>query len=146
MTDTVNNFLSLTARRNEQLPEITERIFAAARPGAVFSDPITAGNYTIITASEVGSGGGFGSGFGFGSKSESAEQQQEGEASTTQPANSGGGFGVGGGSSGRPVAVIAIGPDGVTIKPIFDATKLALAGLTTVGALLAMFRRIRKAR
>jgi uncharacterized spore protein YtfJ len=54
-------------------------------------------------------------------------------------------MGGGGGSSGRPVAVIVIGPDGVTIKPIFDATKLALAAITTTGAMLAVLRRVRKA-
>ncbi len=145
--DTINNFLSFTGKRNEQLSEITERIFTAARPGAVFSEPVTSGNYTVITASEVASGGGFGSGIGFGGEPASAQQAgEESTATPQQPANSGGGgMGGGGGSNGRPVAVIIIGPEGVTVKPIFDATKLALAGVTTIGAMLAILRRVRKA-
>ena len=43
---------------------------------------------------------------------------------TKQP---GEGYGVGGGGGGytfaRPVAAITIGPDGVTVEPIVDATK-----------------------
>jgi hypothetical protein len=34
---------------------------------------------------------------------------------------------------GRPVAIIAIGPDGVTVKPVVDVTKLVLAALTGLG-------------
>jgi hypothetical protein len=44
------------------------KIFAAAQPGAVFGPPIVCGEYTVITASEVGAGGGFGSGRGTGMK------------------------------------------------------------------------------
>ena len=45
---------------------------------------------------------------------------------------------------GRPVAVIAIGPDGVTVKPVVDVTKIGLAALTTVAALLGLVRTMRR--
>jgi uncharacterized spore protein YtfJ len=96
-----------------QALQVFDKIFGAARASAVYSEPVTAGAYTIITASEVAGGGGFGS-------------------ATGSIAGSGGG----GGASGRPVAVIVVGPDGVQVKPIFDVTKIGLAVLTTWAAML----------
>jgi uncharacterized spore protein YtfJ len=43
--------------------------------------------------------------------------------------------GGGGGSLGRPIAAIVIGPNGVKVRPIVDATKLALAAITAWGAI-----------
>jgi uncharacterized spore protein YtfJ len=54
-------------------------------------------------------------------------------------------MGGGGGSSGRPVAIIIIGPDGVTVKPVVDVTKIALAGVTAWGTMLMLLRRMRQA-
>jgi uncharacterized spore protein YtfJ len=57
---------------------------------------------------------------------------------------SGVGYGGGGGgvTLGRPVAVITIGPDGVNVEPIVDATKIAIALFTTIGAMALMFSRM----
>jgi uncharacterized spore protein YtfJ len=146
MIDTRNNLASLTDKNNEQLRTWSERIFAAAQPGAVYSQPVVSGNYTIITASEVTSGGGFGSGAGFGPATAGAQKQPGEEGSQPEQANSGGGgIGCGGGSAGRPVAILIIGPDGVTVKPVFDLTKIALAGITAGATMLAVLRRARKA-
>jgi uncharacterized spore protein YtfJ len=59
---------------------------------------------------------------------------------------SGVGYGGGGGgvTMGRPVAAIIIGPDGVTVEPIVDATKIAIALFTTIGAMALMFSRMMK--
>jgi hypothetical protein len=84
------------------------RIWAAAQPGAVYSAPVTSGEYTIITASEVLAGGGYGLDDTKGS--------------------GGGGF-----SRGRPVATIIIGPDGVKVQPVVDATRVALGVMAAVG-------------
>ncbi len=65
----------------------------------------------------MGLGGGRGT-----SARANAEQSDDGE-----------GFGGGGGGRGRPVAVIVIREDGVTVQPVPDATRIALAALTTVG-------------
>jgi uncharacterized spore protein YtfJ len=116
-----------------------DRIYAAAQPGAVFSPPVVSGEYTIITASEVTAGGGFGFGEGSAPSPESAEMNANG-----QPTNVAGGGGGGGGSMGRPVAAIVIGPDGVRVQPIVDATKIALAA---IGAWLSIaFLLVRRAR
>lgn len=116
---------------------LLERIFAAAQPGAAFGPPVVSGAYTVITASEVAAGGGFGS--GRGSSPHSADHTREKDA----PADEGGGSGGGGGANARPVATIIIGPDGVTIRPIFDFTKIALAGIGAWVAMLATFLRLR---
>lgn len=114
------------------------KIFAAAQPGAVFGAPVISGAYTVITASEVGAGGGFGSGRGTGTR-------PAGQVADTGAAaqGEGGGVGGGGGAMARPVAVIAIGPEGVTVKPIFDVTKIALTGITAWATMLATLLRIR---
>jgi hypothetical protein len=43
------------------------------------------------------------------------------------------------------VAIIAIGPDGVTIQPVLDVTKVALAGLTAWATMLGLLRAKRRA-
>ena len=62
------------------------------------------------------------------------------------PPGSGVGYGGGGGgvTLGRPVAAITIGPDGVSVEPIVDATKIAIALFTTIGAMALMFARMSK--
>ncbi len=101
-----------------------------AEPRVVFSAPVTAGDYTVITASELymGLGAGFGSGGG-------------GDAN-----GSGGGSGGGGGGTamGRPVAVISIGPNGVDVEPVVDPTKIVIALFTTIGAIFMALRAMRR--
>ena len=135
MIDTFARTIADPQAVRDMSQEFVEKIFAAAQPGAVFSEPVVSGNYTIITASEVMAGGGFGFGFGSGSvPAPASESGEAGPAPTSQDATgsssgSGGGGGGGGGSSGRPVAAIVIGPDGVKIEPIVDATKIAVAAI-----------------
>jgi len=148
MIDVKSRVLSIAEKTSEQLPPVLEKIFGAAQPDAVYSKPIVSNNYTVITASEVTSGGGFGSGAGFGpANPSSAEKQAEEEGSQAESVDSGGsGMGGGGGSAGRPVAVIIIGPEGVSMKPIFDITKIALAGIAAWITMLTLFRRVRNVR
>jgi uncharacterized spore protein YtfJ len=148
MIDAMSNMITLAEKRDE-------KIFAAAQPGAVYREPVTAGNYTVITASEIAAGGGFGSGVGFGPATPKASKQPGEEGSQSEQANSGGvpvllhnrsggGIGGGGGSTARPVAIIIIGPDGVTVKPVFDLTKIALVGIAAWTTMLAVLRRARR--
>jgi uncharacterized spore protein YtfJ len=139
MIDTFGGVAKNSHAARELSEKAFERIYAAAQPGAVFSPPVTSGEYTIITASEVAAGGGFGFGEGSNPTQESAETSANG-----QPTNVAGGGGGGGGSMGRPVAAIVIGPDGVKVQPIVDATKIALAA---IGAWLSIaFLLVRRAR
>jgi uncharacterized spore protein YtfJ len=103
------------------LVPLLDKVTAAAQPSVVFSQPIEANGYTVITASEVVSTGGFGVG-------------------SDDRGNSGGGGG--GFSMARPVASIVIGPDGVKVRPVVDVTKLALAGITAWGAMAVTLARM----
>jgi uncharacterized spore protein YtfJ len=141
--------VSLVDNAGEQALEMLEKIFAAAQPGAVFGQPIEAGGYTLITVAEVTSGGGFGVGMARGpAPKPDAQQPPPAEAARAARKQSIGGSGIGGGggSMGRPVAIIAVGPNGVTVRPVVDVTKVVLAALTGSAAMLGLQRTMRRAR
>jgi uncharacterized spore protein YtfJ len=142
MTNTFNTMAQAMDKYQEQSREWMDKLLAAAQPRAVYGEPITSGNYTIVTASEVTAGGGFGYGFGGGSAPASSSGQTSGQEQENE--GGGGGIGGGGGSSGRPVATIIIGPEGVRVEPVIDATKIAIAIFTTVGAMSMMLGRMRR--
>lgn len=153
MTDTTDGppdeAVSLIEGAGEQVPRMFERILAAAQPGAVFGQPVEAGGYTLITASEVTSGGGFGMGRAHGPAPKpdaKGSPPTEAPSPAGKPSLRGSGLGGGGGSMGRPVAIIVIGPNGVTVRPVVDLTKVALAALTASVAMLGVRRAIRRAR
>lgn len=137
MSDSFSNAAAMLGSRGEQASAMLAQLLAAAQPGAVYSQPVAHGEYTIITASEVGAGGGFGFGLGFGTPA------GPGAATQAPPGNGGGGSAGGGGSGGRPVAVIVIGPGGVEVKPVLDITKIGLVALATWGAALVALRKLR---
>ena len=58
---------------------------------------------------------------------------------------SGNGGGGGGGSHSRPVAAVIIGPDGVKVRPIVDATRIALAVMGALGGVAFIVMRIARA-
>ena len=151
MTDTdafPEEAASLIDRAGEQAPKMLERILAAAQPDAVFGQPVDASGYTLITASEVTSGGGFGVGMARGPapKPDAKESPAEAPRLVDKQSIGGSGLGGGGGSMGRPVAIIVIGPSGVTVRPVVDITKVALAALTASAAMLGMRRAMHRAR
>jgi uncharacterized spore protein YtfJ len=125
----------------EQAMKLMDKLVSVAQPGTVFGAPVTSGEYTVITASEVGVGLGFGFGMGGG------KGLQTPEAPTVekpeQAEGFGGGVGGGGGAGARPIAVISIGPKGVQVGPVVDATKLGMAVFSTLGAMLMMVARVR---
>lgn len=128
---------AVLSETQQRIAQNIEQLSAAARPGAVFGQPVVAGGYTVITASEVAAGGGF----GFGGGTQPAARTG---ASTQTEAARGSGGGGGGGSSGRPVAVISIGPDGVKVQPVVDVAKIALAALSAWGAIALAVGRMAK--
>lgn len=104
-------------------------ITAETTAAPVFGEPAYVGDRVIITAATVSRAGGFGFGGGGGSEPKSAEF------------GTGGGGGGGGSSEGRPIAVIDVGPEGVTVRPVLDFTKI---GLTVLSGVLAVWRAGRK--
>jgi uncharacterized spore protein YtfJ len=149
MSEEFDNMVIKAVKNQQQAQELLEKLIAVAQPGAVYSEPITSGDYTVITASEVSVGMGFGYGMGGGSAPELAEGEaaspNERENQGEGARGFGGGGGGGGFSGGRPVAVISIGPDGVRVEPVRDVTKIALAFLTAAGSMLMMMSRMRRA-
>jgi uncharacterized spore protein YtfJ len=126
--------------------KLMDKLFETASPAAVYGEPIEAGEYQVITASEVsvGLGYGFGGGGGFGDEGASSEEESGEKASSG--AGIGAGGGGGGGSLGRPVAAIEIGPHGVRVEPIVDPTKIAIAFFTTLMSMFVMMGQMRRAR
>jgi uncharacterized spore protein YtfJ len=118
-----------------------ELLYAGGDVTAAFGEPVTSGDYTVIPAAEVAVGGGFGSGWGHGPRMLKAASSGQGEPSDQ---GRGGGGGGGGGSNARPVAVIVIGPDGVSVRPVFDYTKIGLALATALGAMWMAAGRMRR--
>ncbi len=148
------NFITKSIENQEEAMELMEKLFDAAEPDAVYSEPVVAGEYTVITACEISVGLGFGYGLGGGSTppaptDEADEADETDEADEEQKAAAGFGFGGGGGgggaSAGRPVAVISVGPNGVSVEPIIDVSKLAIAFLTTLLSIFMMGKKMRKA-
>lgn len=163
MSDFLDKIGFSVIKTQEQGWDLLDKLIATARPTAVFGQPVTAGDYTVITATEVSCsmGLGFGGGGGdttSGGKVEeplSTEVASEPEAADelqprpdVKPGSPANGYGVGGGGGGlstaRPVAAISIGPDGVRVKPVVDVTKIGLAFFTTLGAMALMGSKINK--
>ncbi|HRQ39025.1 MAG TPA: hypothetical protein PLD25_14040 [Chloroflexota bacterium] len=118
--------------------DLMKRLFDITKPEAVFSQPVTQGAYTVITASELTAGMGVGYGGGGGGGDAVPEGQQN-------SVGFGGGGGGGGGTLARPVAAIIIGPEGVRVEPIVDATKIAIAFFTAFGAMWMALSKMRRA-
>jgi uncharacterized spore protein YtfJ len=135
MTEGADGIITAAVNSQEEGLEFLEKLLDVAQPEKVFGQPQTYGEYTIITASEAVAGMAYGFAVGGG---EGSMEDEEGSGS-----GSGGGGGGGGGSSSRPVAVISVGPRGVTVEPVIDATKIMLAMFTALGSMLVMLARMR---
>ena len=113
-----------------------DKFLSTANVNTVFAKPVRQGDLVVINCSEIFAGIGFGVGEGSG---EGKDGDEKGKAS-------GAGGGGGGSTFARPVAVIIASPQGVTIKPVIDTTKIGLAALTTLGFMLATLARLNKGR
>jgi uncharacterized spore protein YtfJ len=135
--DTGYEFAGLVEKIQAKSNETFDRLMSVAEVDKVFSQPVVSGEYTVITAAEVGAGLGLGFGVGAGMDEDKDEAEEPKEVS-----GSGGGGGGGGGSFSRPVAVITISPQGVEVKPVIDITKISLACFTALGSMVIMFARM----
>jgi len=151
MTEQTSGPFSVPIRGPEDAAALVGRLSEAAQPSAVFGEPVTSGERTVITACEVTIGLGFGYGMGSGGGAQpvagegAAEGEAEGEAKGQPvPAMSGGGGG-GGNAMARPVAVIHVGPEGVGVAPVVAVTTLGLAFFTMLGSMFLMAGKMRKA-
>jgi uncharacterized spore protein YtfJ len=112
----------------ESAQDTMELFLSSADVHAVYAEPVLHGEHLIIPAAEILSAAGFGYGSGKGDDGESK--------------GSGSGGGGGGRVFSRPVAVVVSSRDGVVVKPVFDFTKIALAGITAFGFMIATLARM----
>jgi uncharacterized spore protein YtfJ len=107
-----------------------DQFLTTANVNAVYAKPVRQGDTMVITAAEVFAGFGFGIGEGSG---------QDGD-------QKGGGSGGGGGGQtfSRPVAVVVCTPNGVSVQPVMDRTKLWMAALTAAGFMLVTLSKMRR--
>jgi uncharacterized spore protein YtfJ len=105
-----------------------DQYLSTASVNAVYANPVRQGDTVVITAAEVVCGFGFGYGEGPGTDGQSKA----------------GGGGGGGQTFARPVAVIVCTPDGVSVQPIIDRSKLWMAALTAAGFMLFTLGKMRQ--
>ena len=117
-----------------------------AKPGLVYDKPVTVGERTVIAASEISVSLGVGYGLGGPAGALPAAEDEEDVLRETQDTGTvlAGGGGGGGNASARPVAVVHISPEGVSVEPVFDVTKIFLAFFTMLLSIFAMGRQMRK--
>lgn len=144
MTDTLDQVNHSFSESNTQTIGLIDKLFSVTRPEAVYSEPVTVNDYTVITASELWVGMGYGFGVGGNTPDEDSTAGDPADEEVDVEPAFGGGGGGGGFSMGRPVAAISIGPDGVEVEPVVDATKIALAFVTMLGAMFIVFGRMRR--
>lgn len=145
MADKQEAFVEAALQSQEKSLEQLDRLFEAARPQSIFGEPVAVADSQVLTASETLTTIGFGFGLGGGEAPViEPEAQQSAEQENESPGGAGGGGGGGGMSTGRPVAVVRIDADGVTVEPIVDVTKIALAAFTALGTMFFMFGKMAK--
>ena len=137
MSDSFNKLMIESVTDQKSANELIGKLFDVTRPDAVYGQPITVGEHTIITASEYMAGMGVGYGSGGGN---APGENEDGDGDAT---GFGGGGGGGGTSMARPVATIIIGPSGVRVEPVVDATKIAITLFTALGAMAMALRKMK---
>jgi uncharacterized spore protein YtfJ len=120
----------------EIIEQVMDSLHAVASVEAVYGTPVKQRDTLIIPAAEVVAFSGFGVGQGFGGP----------ENGGSAAGGAGGGGGGGGSAHARPVAVIIVSPEGVRVEPVFDLTKIALAGVTLAAFTMGMLARLNKIR
>ena len=104
----------------ERLDKVPEEV----NVNAVFGTPETFDGITLIPVAEIMYG--FCAGEGSGPSNECDEASADADAAEGEAAIGAGG---GAGAKARPIAYIAVGPEGARVRPIVDEQKVALAGI-----------------
>jgi uncharacterized spore protein YtfJ len=104
----------------EEIFDAIEQMRDKASVKAVFGVPVQVGEKTIIPIADIK----YGFGFGYG-EAPAVDQEEEQEADGER------GGGAGGGIAARPVAVLEITDEAVTVKPVMDEGRIALTGIFT---------------
>lgn len=108
------------------LERLADKLGARASVTAVYGEPVTRGNVTVIPVAAIG--------FGFGG----------GAGHETGTAKTGEGGGGGGGATARPCGFIEITDDTATYKPLRDPWADVIAPLATLMAAVLVPRLVRR--
>lgn len=155
MAEEDHQALETTGQAHERAAKVLAELISVATADKVYSEPVVVGDRTVITTAEIHTGMGFGYGLATGVSAPSGRMtvsdakdhvglfgKRRREQSEAGPRGGGGG---GGHALGRPVAVVTIDPDGVTVQPVLDRTKIVLTTLTSLGAIGLTLIRMRRA-
>jgi uncharacterized spore protein YtfJ len=129
-----------TDQANERAAEVLTDLVSVASADKEYSEPVVAGDRTIITAAEIHTGMGFGYGLATARGAWWGRGRRDGGEGGAR-----GGGGGGGQAAGRPVAVVTIDPDGVRVQPVWDRTKIVVTAMTALGAIGLTLIRLRGA-
>ena len=121
----------------ERISDAVLRVTNIASVEAAYGKPAQQGDVLVIPAAEVIGALGFGFGAGGGTNR---------EAGAVKDFGGGNGGGGGGYTTSRPVAVVVVTPTGVEVKPVVDASKIAIAAITAWAAVVASIMGMMKAR
>jgi uncharacterized spore protein YtfJ len=110
---------------------ISDRLSTTSNVNAVFGEPKTVGNKTIIPVAAIGVG--FGAGGGEGKKAKEGEEN---------PSQEGAGGGGGGGGAAKPLAVVEITEDSTKVIPVVDVTRIVVASLMFATAATLMITKL----
>lgn len=110
----------------DRLMSIVSETEKKAHVRAVFGEPQTVGDRTVIPVAEVRYR--YWLGFGHGRRSARGEESQADRTEECGPGDAGG-AGGGVGLVARPVAVVEVTKDGLQLVPVCDSTRLTLAGM-----------------
>ena len=155
MTEGHDHAVETMDKAHERAAEVLAELVSVASADKVYSEPVVAGDRTIITAAEIHTGMGFGYGLATGTRGRGGQATESevkarvaswgrGRRDRGEGGPQGGGGG-GGQAAGRPVAVVTIDPDGVHVQPVLDRTKIVLTALTALGAIGLTLIRLRRA-
>ena len=106
----------------------SDQMLAKLRVESVFGPPTKEGETTVIPVAQVAVGFGYGSGYGRGEEPQTSAQ----ETPNGVKSGEGGGGGGGGGGRAMPRGVLRITPQTVSFEPVFDPTRIPLAGILMV--------------
>jgi uncharacterized spore protein YtfJ len=106
-----------------------EQMLAKLGVESLFGPPTKEGETTIIPVAQLAVGFGYGSGYGRGGEEPQAGAQ---EGQSTVKSGEGGGGGGGAGGRATPRGVLRITPQTVSFEPVFDPTRIPLAGILMV--------------
>jgi len=140
MAEENHQALEATSQAHERAASILGELVSVASADNVYGKPVVQGDRTIITAAEVHTGMGFGYGLATGVAVPSGRWHRAHDDGGPR-----GGGGGGGQAVARPVAVVTIDSDGVTVQPVLDRTKIVITALTALGAIGLMLIRTRRA-